>query len=320
MLGRTEILSSGVAVKGKMAESQKSHVRQHYIPQFILKNFCHDKSKNEVFFFKVGESECSSEFVSNVFMEKYLYAKEENPVEVEESLANFEKETAPLFKKFCQDPEISLTIAEDESLRLFLSLLAFRAANTRNQFANNMSEGSKALYRGNRGDVDMKDLWLENVHLLSRHRTIKGILDDSGISNYLKIFIITEFSGFYMCLLERRGNVDFHISDCYPVVMNGETEAFGKVVNLPIYYFFPISDSRIIVLVTNQIENVSRGIANLDFEKKLKGPKGSPDRTHMIFRPEKVYFPEVEWMNKMIIENAKEGVVVKDLDRCSKYL
>ena len=123
-----------------------------------------------------------------------------------------------------------------------------------------------------------------------------------------------------MCLLERRGNVDFHISDCYPVVMNGEVLLHGKVSNLPIYYFYPISDSRIIVLVTNCIENIPRSVAYLDFDKLLKGPKCSLDRTHLIFRPARVYSSEVEWINEMIIKNATVGTVVKYIERCSNHL
>ena len=302
-----------------MAELQKSHVRQHYIPQFILKNFCYDQNKEKVFFFKVGENECSSEFVSNVFMEKHLYSTAENPVEIEESLARFEADLAPIFKKFSQDSEISLTFAEDEHLRIFLSLLAFRAVSTRDQFGN-MSDLSKALYSRNSDDADMKDLWLKNVHLLSRNRTIKEILTDPEVSDPLKFFLFREFSAFYMCLLERRGNVDFHISDCYPVVMYGETGWKGKAIDLPIYYFYPISDSRVIVLVTNHIKDVPKSLSYLDCDKMLKGPKHSLDGTHLLFRPARVYSSEVDWINEMVIKNAKAGIVVKDLERCSDCL
>ncbi|MCH5152288.1 MAG: DUF4238 domain-containing protein, partial [Clostridiales bacterium] len=77
-----------------MNDSQKSHVRQHYIPQFILRNFCYDSNKSKVYFFAAGEDEYSSMFVSNVFMEKHLYSKAENQLEIEESLAKFEADVA----------------------------------------------------------------------------------------------------------------------------------------------------------------------------------------------------------------------------------
>ena len=303
-----------------MSDFQKFHVRQHYIPQFILKNFCYDLHKSKVYFFEAGEDEYSSLYVSNVFMEKHLYSKAENQLDIEESLAKFETEVAPIFKKLSNDAEISLTFAEDERLRIFLSLLAFRAASTRDQF-DNMSDISKKMYGRTSDDTNMKDIWLKNVHLLSQSRSIKEVLSNSEISTPLKVFITHEFSSFYMCILERRGLVDFLISDCFPVVMNGEgVLPNGASFNLPIYYFYPISESRVIVLVTNNIQDVPRSVSNLDFAKTLKGPKGSVDRTHLIFRPARVYLQDVEWINEMIVKNAKTGVVVKDLERCSDCL
>lgn len=302
-----------------MGELQKFHVRQHYIPQFILKNFCYDQNKEKVYFFESGEDEYSSLFVSNVFMEKYLYSKAVNELEIEESLARFEAEIAPIFKKINSDTEISLTFTEDERLRVFLSLLAFRAASTRNQF-DNMSELSKQLY-GSSDGTDMKDIWLKNVHLVSQCRSIKEILANPEVSNPLKVFITHEFSAFYMCVLERRGSVDFLISDCYPVVMNGEgVLPNGMPFHLPIYYFYPISDSRVIALVSNNIQDVPRSVSYLDCAKTLKGPKGSFDRTHLVFRPARLYPQDVEWINEMIIKNAQVGVVVKDIERCSNYI
>lgn len=76
--------------------------------------------------------------------------------------------------------------------------------------------------------------------------------------------------------------------------MNGEgVLPNGVSFNLPIYYFYPISDSRVIVLVTNNIKDVPRNVANLDYSKILKGPKGSLDRTHLIFRPARLYLQDV---------------------------
>ena len=308
------------SVRCLMTEAQNFHVRQHYIPQFILKNFCHDPSRKKVFFFEVGKHEYSSEFVSNIFMEKRLYATAESQIEIEESLAKFEADIAPIFKKFGEDAEISLTFAENDRLRIFLSLLAFRSVNTREQF-NNMSSISKTLYRGGSEETDMKDLWLTNVHLLSQCRSIKEVVSHPKINHIIKHFIRNEFCDFYMCLLDRRGDVDFHISDCYPIVMYGESELpNGKKINPPIYFFFPISESRMLALVTNHIKSVPKSVVHLDCDKILKGPKRSLDREHLLFRPEKIYSPDVEWINEMIIKNAKIGVVVKNPDRCSDSL
>ena len=299
-----------------MGELQKSHVRQHYIPQFILKNFCYDPNNEKVYFFEAGEDAYFTPFVSNVFMEEYLYSKEENSLEIEKSLARFEADVAPIFKKLNNDTEIKLTLEEDERLRIFLSLLAFRSIATRNQF-DNMSELSRIMYGQKSDDTDMKDIWLDNIRLISQCRSIKEILSNPQVSNPLKVFITQEFSAFYMCILERRGSIDFVISDCYPIVMYGNAELpNGMSIHLPIYYFYPISASRVIALVTNNIKDVIRSVAYLDYTKILKGAKRSWDRQHLIFRPARIYSQGVEWINEMIVKNAQIGIAVKDIDRC----
>lgn len=302
-----------------MNGQKNSHVRQHYIPQFILKNFCYDDNKEKLLYFRAGEDEYTSEWVSNVFMERYLYSQETS-LEIEESLSKFEAEIAPVFKKICNDSEIILSVAEDERLRVFLSLLTFRSVATRNQF-DGMSDFSKALYGQSTPNADMRSVWLENVRQISSCRTIKEILANPGISSLLKLFIQNEFHDFYTCILERRGPIDFAISDCYPTVMNGESELpNGKVINLPVYYFYPISASRVLMLVTNHINVVPRSIAYFDCTKTLKGPKGTLDKTKLIFKPVRVYAPEVEWINEMVVKNAEVGIVVKDIERCSSYI
>ena len=38
---------------------------------------------------------------------------------------------------------------------------------------------------------------------------------------------------------------------------------------------------------------------------------------HLIFRPARLYSQDVEWINEMVVKNAKTGTIVKDLERCS---
>ncbi len=300
-----------------MDKSQKSHVRQHYIPQFILKNFSYDKDK--VFFFEKGEDEYSTIFVSDIFMEKYLYSKEEGQLEIEESLARFEADVAPIFKKINTEDEISLTREEYDHLRVFLYLLTFRTVNTRDQF-NNMSDKYIKLY-GATSAAEMKDFWLKNVHLISQCRCFNDVFANPEINDMIKRLIEHEYFGFYMCILERKGGIDFHITDCYPAVVNGETDTpNGKTLKVPLYYIFPLSDSRVITLVTNHIECVPWDVAYFDCKKTLKRPKDSLDMTHLIFRPSKIGVRDVEWINEMMIRSAIIGTVVKDITKCSQYL
>lgn len=294
------------------------HVRQHYIPQFILRNFCCDDKRENVNFYNAVTKEVSTQYVSNVFMERYLYSEEKMSLTTEEYLAKFETEEAPQFKPLCNNTEILLTFDEYERLKLFLSLLAFRSKNIKEQFKN-MSAASKASY-GVRNEDELCSLWLNNVKLISQCRSIKEVCASSDINPILKLFWLHEFMGFYMCLLERRGSVDFVISDCYPTVMNGEVELpDGRQFNIPLYYFFPISSDRMLVLVSNHISEVPTIVSTLDVKKTLKQPRETIDGKHLMFRAVKIYEAEVEWINEMIIKNANSGVVIKDLNRGSVH-
>ncbi|MCM1368659.1 MAG: DUF4238 domain-containing protein [Roseburia sp.] len=297
----------------------KSHVRQHYIPQFILKNFYCDAQRSTVNFYDIETEKIDMQFVANTFKEDYLYSNAGDLI-VENSLSRFELEVAPLFKRLSVESEIHLTMEEDDKLRIFLSLLAFRSVNTRNQFRDRIPKTSKAIYGDGSTDFDFEKLWLKNVELISKCRNIQEITENPQINDVIKMFIKTEFLGFYMCILERRGGVDFVISDCYPAIMNGEGETpDGKPFQLPIYYFYPISDSRLILLVTQFIADVPRGIAQFDM-RTVKGPRGSFSDKSLVYTPSKIYFDDVEWVNEAIINNASVGVVVKDRGRRSSHL
>ncbi len=78
----------------------KNHVRQHYIPQFILRNFAFDGTR--VHFFDVKEDCWNIQYVANTFMENYMYSEgcgNGTSLEVENSLTKFETEIASIFKK-----------------------------------------------------------------------------------------------------------------------------------------------------------------------------------------------------------------------------
>lgn len=299
-------------------EQGNAFVRQHYIPQFILRNFCHDEQKKKVYFFNAADRGFSVQNVSDVFMEKYLYADGDDPTETEKCLAKFESEIAEILKKFVNDREIVLSIPQGAALRIFLSLLAFRSVNTREQFRSGLSEDSRRIYSGGENGFDFEKLWLKNVRLLSLCRDMKDVMACEGVHRLVKLFFHREYSRFYTCLLEKRGEVDFAISDCYPTLMNVETDLpNGKKLNLPVYYFFPLSPERLLLLVEQNADCAPRALIRLDITK-LRGPKRA--QGGLSFRPVNIYEDDVEWINQMMIENAARGVVVKDLERRSEFL
>lgn len=47
------------------------YIKQHYIPQFIIKNFC--KTDKKTYFFDVSNKSITQKFPNDIFEEKYLY-------------------------------------------------------------------------------------------------------------------------------------------------------------------------------------------------------------------------------------------------------
>lgn len=85
-------------------------VRHHYIPQFILRNFC-IRHSNHLYYMDVCTREVSVQNTRDVFEVKNLYRDEINcgdyPTKIEADLARFESEAAQIIKgKFLREQEI----------------------------------------------------------------------------------------------------------------------------------------------------------------------------------------------------------------------
>ena len=101
-------------------------IRHHYIPQFILKNFCF-KERHLYYFDK--QTGCTSvKDTRDVFMARNLYRDEINyaadPVKIEKDLAEYEREIAQIIReRFLDGREIFITPQEDAKLKLFFAII-----------------------------------------------------------------------------------------------------------------------------------------------------------------------------------------------------
>lgn len=105
----------------------KEPVRQHYIPQFILKNFCFD-DENNLYFYSMKDKEITIKNIRDIFMERRLYNSElvnpDDPTQIEKDFAKYEQEIGKLIKeKIINKYEISLTLKEEASLRFFCAYI-----------------------------------------------------------------------------------------------------------------------------------------------------------------------------------------------------
>lgn len=290
-------------------------IRHHYIPQFILRNYCFDDNGNVHYYDKISGS-FSVQKTRNVFMSKHLYRDEinspDNPTKMEHEFSVFEREVSSIIKnKFLHDSEITLDMDEDAKLRLFFAIMGFRTERVRNFFADGLSRESKQFYNQYQENGNYEDFWKRNLSRLVNCRSIQEVFEHQEIDDVIKEFFYRDtigVRGLYFVVAERYGCKEFVIGDTYPVVVNS---LLPGGLPLPIYSIFPISPERIILMVENGAEATPRDV--LGFRQTvLTKPKNNKDRTYII-RVKKMYDEEVEKINEKIIKEAKEGYIYKTL-------
>ena len=102
-------------------------IKQHYIPLFILKNFCF--LNDLVKYYNVEKNSIEILSTKKVFMGERFYNDYNNfdiPEYIEIELGKFESEVARIINnKLLKEDFIKLTKEEDEKLKLFLIIIVF---------------------------------------------------------------------------------------------------------------------------------------------------------------------------------------------------
>ncbi len=297
---------------------KKKPIRHHYIPQFILRNFCFN-DKSNLFFFDKKTSKMLIKNTKDIFMVKNLYRDDINnpdePVKIEKDLARFENEISQIItKKFLHNNEITISLKDDEKIKLFFAVMAFRSNGTRRFFTSKMSEESRAFYSTYQKNGDLTDFWKRNLSNLVNCRSLKDIIQHTEIDFPIKAFFqrdILGLFGLYFIVVERRGPLDFIISDVYPTVISGELD---DGLELPLYNIFPISPDRIILIASNGIESASKNIVVLP-DNILKKPKLNPIKKEITIHVRKIYEDEVRHLDSILIKEASEGFAFKTKHR-----
>lgn len=288
-------------------------INHHYIPQFILRNFAYKEDR--VIYQSVLTKKRSERYIKNTFSRDNLYKDKINnpddPYKIEKDLSKFESEMGVIYKKILNaKSSFELTRDELNRFRLFLGVMAFRSALVKDDFTK--VEGmSKELYKYFQKDENFVDFWKRNLGQIVLCRSIEEVTKSKTIDMPIKIFFLRDVMGFYMTVLERRGEKDFVISDAYPSVqkiMFGDGKGFKGL--MPILYFFPISPSRIIVLRyygSVLIVPNNKFLINPDL---LDGPKPATNNLDLHYRIKKIYQSDVEKINNATIVEAKRGYII----------
>lgn len=303
--------------------------RHHYIPQFILKNFL--DNKGQVFYWDIEKEVLEKRNPRSIFMNFDMYRDEvnhkDNPTLIESSLAIFEGEIATLIRqKFLNDNEIVITRSELEALRIFLSLLSFRSDLRKDQYKNcKFNESTKTLLekyaKGN-----FEDLWKREIESLSKCRTFKDISESEEIDPIIKTDFMNDIRGFYMTIIEARGG-EFLLTDVYPTL---EIFPVRSGVNLHLHCIYPISNKRVLLLNHIMFKPELKGNLLAEQMRRISQIKGDmiippknkykisrqflSSEDQYIYKVRKIYASDVEYINALLLNEARIGVMFTDAD------
>lgn len=293
---------------------KKEPIRHHYIPQFILRNFCFDE-KGNTFYKNVKSKKESIKQIRDIFMERNLYRdtiNNDNPVEIENDFAKFENEVSCIIKeKFLKEKEFILTHAENEKLKLFFALMPFRSKSTHELFKKGLSIDSKNSYINYQPDKNFEDFWKRNLGKLAKCRSLEEIIDNTEIDAPIKVFLKRDTFGFfgkYFCIIEPKSTGGFVLGDGYPVFCKGILGPPDNSFEIGLYNIYTLSPNRAILFANAGCKEAPRDILQL---RPLVFNEPIIKNNKLLFRVKKLYSDEVEIVNNMIIKNAKEGIIYK---------
>jgi len=186
--------------------------KQHYVPQFLLKNWSQSNKKRIFVFDKISNKSFPSS-IKNIAHENNFYKDEilgyENNTEIK--LSELERDVAPIIKKIVSEGTIkNLTDSEHKLLCLFSTVQMLRTNNTR-EFIKDANEiiAEKTQGWGHTSDNDV-----ENFSNMSKEEVKSSSI---GILNSLPIELVGNFIDKELTLLKAPVNHSFYISD-HPII------------------------------------------------------------------------------------------------------
>ena len=284
-------------------------IRHHFIPQFIIRSFGIG-SMHIQYYDKLQRRESYRE-IREVFMGQYLYRDDrhhpDNLMQIETDLGEFEREMAPVIKRFVNDADIVITKEEDEKLKLFFSIMGFRAKSVSKSYSTNIKQITKAYLGKYLQDEEYIDLWRRNLGLLAKCRSCEEVLSNSAIDKPIRDFVRRDMKGYhgtYFAVVQSDDSEEFVLGDVYPTEVR-----YGE---FPMYEVFPISPSRAILQcwdgIIKDVPPSERGLSKMACFQHPKEDAAGSLRIHI----RNIDVNDLNEINRMVFNAAEEGIVFKN--------
>ena len=292
-------------------------IKHHYIPQFILRQFCFG-GKESLLFYDKNSNAISKKSTKDVFMTPDLYRDEINhaddPAKTERDFAKFEGEMAGIIKnRFLDKQDIVISQEENEALKFFLALMGFRSKNASEAFGEKASPTAKRFYARY---GSLPDYWQRNLGYLVNCRSLHEVLAHPSIDPEIKVFMRRDVEGDfgrYLAVVECREPDEFVISDAYPTVITGMRP---DGIPLEMYSIYPLSSKRAVLLSCIGVKSAPREV--LKMRECIFSEPSLLDEQRIKIRVRKLYQEETGLINREVIKNARTGVAFRT-ENAKKY-
>lgn len=295
--------------------------RHHYIPQFILRNFCYD-DKCHLFYYDISTGKTNKCETKEVFMSKFLYSLDadtpEDRSKIERDFGTFEREVSEIIApRFLKDKFIVISAEENEKLLLFFAIMGLRSKKIADFFSGKMSREDREFYMHYQKDGDFDSFWKRNLGQLVNCRSLQEVSDNPVIDEPIKVFIQRDafyIYGRYITVVECPDQCEFMISDAYPTTA---LDYSSNGTPIEMYAICPISFKRaILICCINYVEDVScevRGLRNC-----IVLPPHKIDDQHIKIKAKRLNEEEVYAINYKLIKEARIGAASRS--ELTKYV
>ena len=295
------------------------HVKQHYIPQFIIKNFC--KTDKKTYYFDVSNKSITQKFPNEIFEEKYLYEysqdKTENINKIELDLAKFETEVGNVIKQFLTNYSVSVSFEESEMIKYFFFIMILRSKFMLSVYNKEILEFNQQSFP----DITEKELdefYKDNLEKLVNCRTLMDLNETINVQ-FIQ-YAVTVLMSKHLVLFESGDKLEFVLGDAYPIALGQKItplDIFNRMSLVSL--IFPISYNRAIGLVDTYDEFHSmlshKKIKNKDWYDEPK--KFGAGR---LIQLKYLTDEDVAYINKGILKNSREGLCFRSERKCGLEL
>ena len=294
------------------------HVKQHYIPQFIIKNFCNTNEKT--FYYDISNKKIVLKASNEIFEEQYLYEYMQNNNErsniIESELSKFESVAASAIKPFLTQYSVSIDFEKTELIKYFFFIMMMRS-----KFM--FSTYNKELLKYNQRsfpditEKELDDFYKKNLEKLIKCRTIMDVVKDKTID---KQFVQQAFSILvtkHLVLFQPEGKLEFVLGDAYSIGLEQKIHPLDLFNRMSLVsLIFPISYKRAIGLVDtyDEFHDIFRQfkIKNKDWYKEPKEFGVGRRLIELKYMNDE----DVANINNAILQNSKDGICFRSERKC----